>query len=94
MDKGLFTRLQQPVANSFSRPTPGPAAPGPSGGRLAAMKAAFQSQYKSQVYCVNIKFSTRHNNHGFNSFAVAPTTYRLHLRSQTPAQLGIMEIDP
>nr|CAH0113102.1 unnamed protein product [Daphnia galeata] len=36
-------------SSSYSRPTPVPAAAaGPSGGRLAAMKAAFQSQYKSQ----------------------------------------------
>ncbi|KAI9560256.1 hypothetical protein GHT06_014270 [Daphnia sinensis] len=35
--------------SSFSKPTQGPAvAAGPSGGRLAAMKAAFQSQYKQQ----------------------------------------------
>jgi hypothetical protein len=48
----MFSPLLQPSgSSSYSRPTPGPAsAAGPSGGRLAAMKAAFQSQYKSQVF--------------------------------------------
>ena len=43
----LWSRIQS--SEPYYRPATSSSTSGPSGGRLAAMKAAFQSQYKSQV---------------------------------------------
>lgn len=58
------------------------------------MKAAFQSQYKSQVYlCANIntkKYSVKYQ-HVFCSFVAVPTIHHPRHQPQAQAQLAAVE---